>query len=33
MSFLIPFTRQMTETELDALWSYLRSVPPVDERH
>jgi mono/diheme cytochrome c family protein len=33
MSFQIPFTRHMTETELEALWSYLRSVPAVGERH
>ncbi len=29
MSDVIPFTRNMTDTELQALWKYLRSVPAV----
>jgi mono/diheme cytochrome c family protein len=32
MSELIPYARKMTDTELQALWSYLRSLPPVADR-
>ncbi|HEX2249539.1 MAG TPA: cytochrome c [Gemmatimonadales bacterium] len=32
MTEVIPFARKMTETELQALWSYLRSVEAVDGR-
>ena len=32
MSELIPYAQKMTDTELQALWSYLRSVPPVADR-
>jgi mono/diheme cytochrome c family protein len=31
MADVIPFTRNMTPTELQALWKYLRSVPPVSK--
>lgn len=29
MSFALPYTARMTETEMEALWTYLRSVPPA----
>jgi mono/diheme cytochrome c family protein len=29
MTAVVPYARRMTETELQALWSYLRSVPAV----
>ena len=32
MTEVIPFARKMTETEMQALWSYLRSVNAVGER-
>jgi mono/diheme cytochrome c family protein len=32
MTEVIPFARKMTETELQALWSYLRSVEAVESR-
>ena len=32
MAELLPYAQRMTETELQALWSYLRSVPPVEDR-
>ena len=32
MSELIPYARKMTDVELQALWTYLRSLPPVAHR-
>jgi len=29
MTFVLPYAQQMTEVELQALWTYLQSVPPV----
>jgi mono/diheme cytochrome c family protein len=31
MAELLPYAQRMTETELRALWTYLRSVPPVED--
>jgi mono/diheme cytochrome c family protein len=28
MTFIMPYARRMTDTELQALWAYVRSVPP-----
>jgi mono/diheme cytochrome c family protein len=32
MSELAPYAQRMTDVEMQALWSYLRSLPPVAER-
>ena len=29
---VVPYAQRMTQTELQALWSYLRSVPAVADR-
>jgi len=29
MTFIAPFAQQMTDVELQALWAYLQSLPPV----
>jgi cytochrome c553 len=29
MSFIIPYAQRMSDAEVQALWAYLRSVPPV----
>jgi cytochrome c553 len=31
MSLMAPYANQMTEVELQALWTYLQSVPPVEK--
>jgi hypothetical protein len=32
MTLVLPFAQKMTEVELEALWTYLRSLPPVAAR-
>jgi mono/diheme cytochrome c family protein len=32
MTFVQPYAANMTEIEMEALWTYLRSVPPVADR-
>ncbi len=32
MTIMMPYARKMTEVELEALWNYVRSVPPVAAR-
>jgi len=32
MSLVVPYGKQMTDLELEALWTYIRSVPPVPSR-
>jgi hypothetical protein len=32
MTNIMPYARNMTEVELEALWAYLRSLPPVASR-
>jgi mono/diheme cytochrome c family protein len=32
MSGIMPYAQKMTDVELEALWAYLRSVPPVAAR-
>jgi hypothetical protein len=32
MSGMMPYARNMTQVELEALWAYLRSLPPVTAR-
>jgi mono/diheme cytochrome c family protein len=32
MSELMPYAQKMTDVELQALWSYLRSLPPIADR-
>ena len=29
MTFMTPYAQSMTDTELEAIWTYLRSIPPV----
>jgi mono/diheme cytochrome c family protein len=29
MAAVVPYARNLTEVELEALWKYLRSIPPV----
>ena len=29
MTIVLPYARRMTDVEMEALWVYLRSVPPV----
>jgi hypothetical protein len=29
MTLILPYAQQMTEVELQALWTYLQSVPPI----
>jgi hypothetical protein len=29
MTLILPYARNMTETETQALWTYLQSVPPL----
>ena len=29
MNMVVPYTSQMTEVEMEALWAYLQSLPPT----
>jgi hypothetical protein len=32
MDLMVPYATEMTEVEMETLWTYLQSVPPVASR-